>query len=86
MTRAAGRHLALVVTLRDRELERAARGAPASPADAYRQAAAEELLHCREQALAMLRRRGVSVLDAEPSAVTAGVIDRYLDLKARMLI
>jgi hypothetical protein len=44
------------------------------------------MLHARDQALAMLRRRGVSVLDAEPSALTAAVIDRYLDLKARMLI
>ncbi len=86
VSRAAGRHLALVVTLRDRELERAARGVPETAEDAYRQAAAEELLHAREQALAMLRRRGVSVLDADPSALTAAVIDRYLDLKARMLI
>jgi uncharacterized protein (DUF58 family) len=86
VTRASGRHLPLVVTLRDRELEREARAEPATPEEAYRRAAAEELLHAREQALAMLRRRGVSVLDAEPSGLTAAVIDRYLDLKARMLI
>jgi uncharacterized protein (DUF58 family) len=84
--RSAGRHLTLVVTLRDRELERAAREAPESTADAYRRAAAEELLHAREQALAVLRRRGVHVLDAEPSSLTAAVLDRYLDLKARMRI
>ncbi len=71
VARAAGRHLALVVTLRDRELEREARSL---------------LLHARDQALAMLHRRGISVLDAEPSGMTAAVIDRYLDLKARMLI
>jgi uncharacterized protein (DUF58 family) len=86
VSRSAGRHLALVVTLRDRGLERAARTSPATPQDAWSMAGAEELLHARDQALAMLRRRGVSVLDVEPSGLTAAVIDRYLDLKARMLI
>ena len=83
VSRAAGRHLALVVTLRDAALEEVARAPIRSAADAYRRAAAEELLHAREQALAMLRRRGVSVLDAPPSGVTAALVDRYLDLKAR---
>lgn len=86
VARAAGRHLPLVVTLRDRALEREARCLPSTPEEAYRRAAAEELLHARGQALAMLHRRGVSVLDADPSGLTAAVIDRYLDLKARMLI
>lgn len=81
--RAAGRHRALVVTLRDLDLERAARERGGDP---FRRAAAEELLHAREQALAILRSRGVSVLDAAPSALTASVIDRYLELKERMLI
>jgi uncharacterized protein (DUF58 family) len=86
VARAAGRHLALVVTLRDLDLERRAREVPQTAEDAYCRAAAEELLHAREQALAVLRRRGVSVLDASPTNLTAAVIDRYLDLKARMLI
>jgi hypothetical protein len=34
----------------------------------------------------VLRRRGVSVLDASPANLTAAVIDRYLDLKARLLL
>ena len=83
--RASGRHVALVVTLRDRTLERAAAGKDGD-GDPWRRAAAEELLHARDQALAMLRRRGVSVLDADPAGLTAAVIDRYLELKTRMLI
>ena len=86
VARVAGRHLPLVVTLRDRDLEREAALHARGPEEAYRRAAAEELLHGREQALALLRRRGVSVLDTDPSGMTAAVIDRYLDLKARMLI
>ena len=83
VARAAGRHLALVVTLRDLALEEVARSPVRSPDDAYRRAAAEELLHARDQALAMLRRRGVSVLDSPPSGVTAALVDRYLELKSR---
>ena len=30
--------------------------------------------------------RGVSVLDADPASLTAALIDRYLELKTRMLI
>jgi uncharacterized protein (DUF58 family) len=86
VARAAGRHLPLVVTLRDRDLEREASLRADGPEEAYRRAAAEELLHGREQALALLRRRGVSVLDVDPSGMTAAVIDRYLALKARMLL
>jgi uncharacterized protein (DUF58 family) len=85
-SRAAGRHLALVVTLRDLDLEETARAPAATAADAFRRAAAEELLQAREHALALLRRRGVSVLDAVPGALTAALVDRYLELKSRMLV
>ncbi len=85
-SRAAGRHLALVVTLRDLALEAMERAVPGDADGAYRKAAAAELLQQREQALALLRRHGVAVLDASPRGLTAAVIDRYLEMKARMLL
>ena len=52
------RHLPLAVTLKDPALERAAAARPASDAEAYERAAAEELLLAREQALDSMRKQG----------------------------
>jgi uncharacterized protein (DUF58 family) len=49
----------------------------------YESAAAEELLSAREEALAKMRRAGVSVVDVSPQQLTAAVVNRYLELKAR---
>jgi hypothetical protein len=49
----------------------------------YESAAAEELVSAREAALLRMRRAGVSVLDISPRLMTAAVINRYLELKAR---
>jgi uncharacterized protein (DUF58 family) len=49
----------------------------------YRSAAAEELVRERENALARMRRAGVGVLDVAPTQMTAAVVNRYLEIKAR---
>jgi uncharacterized protein (DUF58 family) len=90
------RHLALVVALRNESLARAAwprvsegeNAAGRAPQvgavrDVYRSAAAEELLLARAEALQRMRQSGATVLDVRPTAMTAAVINRYLDLKAR---
>ena len=83
--RAAARHLPLVVALRNDELLAAA----LPPADAreplaiYRSAAAEELVTTREEALRAMRQTGVDVLDTSPKVMTASLINRYLEIKAR---
>jgi uncharacterized protein (DUF58 family) len=83
-TRSAARHVPVVVALRSEQLLAVA--APregASTAAIYESAAAEELLLAREEALARMRRAGVSVLDVPVQAMTAAVINRYLELKGR---
>lgn len=83
-SRSAARHLLVVVALRNDRLLAVARPAPdASTSDLYEAAAAEELVTARETALAQMRHAGVSVLDVSPRAMTAAVINRYLELKAR---
>lgn len=79
--RAAATHLPLVVALRNEALVQAAAGTGGS--DAWTRAAAEELLAERETALLSLRRRGIAVLDVPPAGMTAAVINRYLEIKAR---
>jgi uncharacterized protein (DUF58 family) len=77
------RHLPLAVTLRNAELDRAAMQRPVTPRDAYRKAAAEELLHAREEALGHMRRAGVLVIDVTPERAAQAVVAKYLDLKRR---
>ena len=77
------RHLPLAVTLRNPELDAAAARRPETPRDAYRKAAAEELLHAREEALGHMRRAGVLVIDVTPERAAQAVVAKYLDLKRR---
>ena len=77
------RHLPLAVTLRNPELDAVATQRPATPRDAYRKAAAEELLHAREEALGHMRRAGVLVIDVTPERAAQAVVAKYLDLKRR---
>ncbi len=83
-SRAAVRHLPLVVALRnDRLVEAAVPTGGESSNDLFVNAAAEELLLAREDALLRMRRAGVSVLDVSPREMTAAVVNRYLAIKAR---
>ncbi|MGH7718963.1 MAG: DUF58 domain-containing protein [Gemmatimonadaceae bacterium] len=82
--RSAARHLPLVVALRNQQLVAAAVPADgATPAQLYESAAAEELAQARNEALLRMRRAGVSVVDVAPEAMTAAVVNRYLEIKAR---
>ena len=83
-SRSVARHLPLVVALRNEQLlATAAAPTEGRPSALYERAAAEELLQARDEALLRMRRAGVSVLDVPPEAMTAPVINRYLELKAR---
>ena len=77
------RHLPLVVTLRNPDLDRAAARRPVDVGGAYRKAAAEELLAARGDALAEMRRGGAVVLDVPPGSASQAVVEQYLELKRR---
>lgn len=86
LTRSASRHLALVVALRNPELDAAAAAAPENEAAAYRRAAAEELLQARAHALATMQRAGALVADARPGDAIPVVVNRYLEVKEKGLL
>ena len=77
------RHLPVAVTLRNPGLDAAAAVRPVSRDDAYRKAAAENLLQSREEALGSMRRAGVMVLDVPPERAAEAVVRQYLELKRR---
>lgn len=82
--RSAARHLVLVVAIRnDRLIAEAVPPASATSTRVYEAAAAEELVLAREDALIRMRRAGASVVDVSPRAMTAAVVNRYLEIKAR---
>ena len=80
------RHLPVAVTLRDPSLERTATARPATEAEAFERAAAEDLLQARSEALAVMRRQGVLVLDVPPDAAADAVTESYHRLKRRGLL
>jgi uncharacterized protein (DUF58 family) len=81
-----GRHLPLAVFLRDHDLFALADRAPGEGLGLYQGAAAASMLSWREGVLARLRQRGVLTLDAFPEELTAQLVNRYLDIKARHLL
>ena len=86
LTHLAGRHLPLGVLLRDRRLFDAV--APENPkGDAlWRAAAAADILSWRHQVLNDLALKGALTLDVFPENMTAPLVNRYLEIKARHLL
>jgi uncharacterized protein (DUF58 family) len=81
-----GKHLPLGVLLRDRQLFDAADKAYAEEGAMFRAAAAAEILAWRHQVLRDLEHKGVLALDLFPEEMTAPLVNRYLDIKARHLL
>ena len=82
--RSVVRHLPVLVALRNDELLAAAIPARRDTSTTlYEAAAAEELVAAREAALHRMRQAGVSVVDVSPQRMSAAVVNRYLEIKAR---
>jgi uncharacterized protein (DUF58 family) len=86
LSRAAARHAVVVVAIRNEALLTAAQSPASSSSGVYLAAAAEELVQEREEALARMRRAGVTVLDVAATQMATAVLNRYLDIKARGLL
>ncbi len=82
----ARRCLPLVVTISDPDIYAAARQRPHDSLSVYQRAAAVQLLDERRLALDSLRRQGVLTLDVPANQLSLAVINRYLELKGRMLL
>lgn len=80
------RHLPLVVLLRDADLEARVRNEAEDDEGFAVQAAAVELLMWRDKVALELERSGVLVLDVLHQDLTARLLARYLEVKARGLI
>ena len=81
-----GRHLPLGVLLRDHRLFEAVEVEHPTEAQLWRAAAAAEILAWRHQVLTDLQSKGVLSLDVFPDQMTAPLVNRYLEVKARHLL
>ncbi|MFV1968038.1 MAG: DUF58 domain-containing protein [Pirellulaceae bacterium] len=81
-----GRHLPLGVLLRDHRLFDTADTPYQTRSQLFRAAAAAEILTWRHQVLTDLQHRGVLALDVFPEEMTAPLVNRYLEIKARHLL
>jgi uncharacterized protein (DUF58 family) len=82
----AGRHLPLGVLMRDHQLFDAVQQPNPRDLALYRAAAAAHILTWRQQVLTDLHHKGVLSLDVFPEEMTAPLVNRYLEIKARHLL
>jgi uncharacterized protein (DUF58 family) len=80
------RHLPLVLTQRDRDLEALTTSRPDDEHAVFEAAVAEDLLRDKSAALAMLNARGAMAIDVDPDRLSVAAVDRYLDVKSRGLL
>lgn len=82
MARFARYHLPLAVTLSNPEVQQVAEEPLARCKDLHSKAAALDVLAAREEALILMRRKGISVLDVPPDRLTPELINRYTMIKS----
>ena len=86
LTRIGRAHLPLAVAIRNPALETAAtRPAPTTP-EAFRRAAAEELVQARATTLHVMRQSGILVVDTPPGDALVRTLDKYVEVKERGLL
>ena len=81
-----GRHLTLLVLFRDVEVEALLEAPSRTALDLYTRGAAAELVRWREAVIRELKSAGALVLDVRPKELTAALVNRYLEIKARHLL
>jgi uncharacterized protein (DUF58 family) len=80
------RHLPLVVTVGDRDLNRTVSERPLGIKDVFTQSAAEEIIHQRESALRLVENLGGLALDVTTNSLAPKLLETYLKVKERGLL
>lgn len=80
------RHLPLVVTIGDRDLNSSVSRRPENIKDVFTQSAAEEIIHQREQALRLVESLGGLALDVTTQTLGPKLLESYLRVKERGLL
>ena len=86
LQRVANRHVVLFVTLKDSVLQGIANASPNEFEDVTRAVVAHDMIRDRTIVLERLERMGIHCLDVSTKGLSAGLINRYLQIKQRGLI
>ena len=79
-------HVLLFGVMRQPEMAALSAMSPGSPSEMFRVMAAQETLDRRGVLLYGLRQHGALVLEASPSELSGGLVDRYLEVRERGLL
>ena len=85
VTRLAGHNLVLCCLLGDPQLAEVAARVPTTTTQLFERVVAEDVRDARARAIAIMRRRGVHTIDVPAERLTVATIQRYLELKKRLL-
>jgi len=80
------RHLPLVVTIGDRDLNQTVSAKPSEIKDVFTQSAAEEIIYQRESALRLVETLGGLALDVTTNSLAPKLLETYLKVKERGLL
>ena len=80
------RHLPLVVTIGDRDLNHTVGEIPKEIKEVFTQSAAEEIIHQRESALRLVETLGGLALDVTTNSLAPKLLETYLRVKERGLL
>lgn len=80
------RHLPLVVTIGDRDLQAAVRESPSTVRELFVQSVAEEIMRQREAALRHVEAQGGLALDINAAALAPALLETYVRVKERGLL
>jgi uncharacterized protein (DUF58 family) len=85
-SRILSKHLLLFTVIAQNDLNDLAARIPANTGDMYEIAAAQEMVHRREQLIGKVRNKGAMALEINPGKLTATLVNQYLEVKERNLI
>lgn len=80
------RHLVTAVTLLDTKIARAAEQDVTTATSVYEKSVAMQALEERQRALSLLTQRGILVVDSPADKLSAELVNRYLEIKERMML
>ncbi len=80
------RHLVVLVLLKHPELDELAARTPATRAEMFHAAAAQEMIERRRETVAQLERQGVLIVETTAAEVGVNAITKYLEVKAKGML